>query len=416
MPGCSRLPPAWKRRLAATEPARRRTGQVIFALGTTQTLAWASSDYLPAILAEPMAQGTGTTPTMVFAAVSASLLIAAMSGPAIGRAIDARGGRGVLVASNLVFIAGLGALALARGPVALFAAWAVLGVGMSLGLYDSAFATLAGLYGNAARGPITGITLFAGFASTIGWPLSAVLAAHFGWRGACLAWAGLHTVLGLPLNIFLVPRAPPPAPRPEDGEPRDQRREMVLLAYVFASAWFVTGAMATHLPQVLQMAGAGRAAAIGAAALVGPAQVMARIVEFLFLRRTHPLIPARIATALHPLGVALLALWGAPLAVAFSLLYGAGNGILTIARGTLPLAIFGPHGYGARTGWLGAPARAAQALAPLLFGLILDRLGLYALLVSAGLCLSALAALFMLRPAAPRDGTAVPGRAASSPR
>ncbi len=416
MRACFRLPLAWKRRLPATEPARARTGQVIFALGTTQTLAWASSYYLPAVLAEPMARGTGTTPTVVFAAVSASLLIAAVSGPAVGRAIDARGGRGVLLASNLVFIVGLCALALAHGPVTLFAAWAVVGVGMALGLYDSAFATLAGLYGHAARGPITGITLFAGFASTIGWPLSAVLAAHFGWRGACLAWAGLHLGLGLPLNAFLVPRAPPPAPKPEDGEPRDQRREMVLLAYVFASAWFVTGSMATHLPQLLQMAGASRTAAIGAAALVGPAQVMARIVEFLFLRRTHPLIPARIATALHPLGAALLALWGAPLAVAFSLFYGAGNGILTIARGTLPLAIFGPHGYGARTGWLGAPARAAQALAPLLFGLILDRLGLYALLVSAGLCLSALAALFMLRPAVASDGTAAPGRAASSPR
>ncbi len=401
--------------MAATEPARRHTGQVIFALGTTQTLAWASSYYLPAILAAPMAQGTGTSPNMVFAAVSASLLLAAVSGPAVGRAIDAGGGRRVLLASNLVFIVGLGALALARGPVALFTAWAVVGIGMALGLYDAAFATLAGLYGNAARGPITGITLFAGFASTIGWPLSAVLAAHFGWRDACLAWAGLHLVVGLPLNALLVPSAPPPAPKPDDGEPRDQRREMVLLAYVFASAWFVTGAMATHLPQLLQMAGASRTAAIGAASLVGPAQVGARIVEFLFLRRAHPLIPARIATALHPLGAALLALWGAPLAVAFSLFYGAGNGILTIARGTLPLAIFGPHGYGARTGWLGAPARAAQALAPLLFGLILDRLGLYALAVSTGLCLSALAALLMLRPAA-RAETAAPGRAASSPR
>lgn len=401
--------------MAATEPARRHTGHVIFALGTTQTLAWASSYYLPAILAAPMAQGTGTSPNMVFAAVSASLLLAAVSGPAVGRAIDAGGGRRVLLASNLVFIVGLGALALARGPVALFAAWAVVGIGMALGLYDAAFATLAGLYGNAARGPITGITLFAGFASTIGWPLSAVLAAHFGWRDACLAWAGLHLVVGLPLNALLVPRAPPPAPKPDDGEPRDQRREMVLLAYVFASAWFVTGAMATHLPQLLQLAGASRTAAIGAASLVGPAQVGARIVEFLFLRRAHPLIPTRIATALHPLGAALLALWGAPLAVAFSLFYGAGNGILTIARGTLPLAIFGPHGYGARTGWLGAPARAAQALAPLLFGLILDRLGLYALAISAGLCLSALAALLMLRPAA-RAETAAPGRAASSPR
>ncbi len=375
----------------------RHTLPVVLALGTTQTLAWASSYYIPAILAEPIGRGTGTSATMVFAAVSAALLFAAGFGPLVGRIIDMRGGRIVLIASNLTLAAGLVALALAQGPVSLFAAWAVLGLGMALGLYDTAFATLAGLYGNAARGPITGITLLAGFASTIGWPLSALFAEALGWRGACLVWAGLHLVIGLPLNALLVPQAPPPPPKPPSGEPRDQRREMVLLAYIFASAWFVTGAMATHLPHLLQMAGASRTAAIASAALVGPAQVLARVVEFLFLRHTHPLVSTRIATLLHPLGVALLAVLGAPGAAGFALLYGAGNGILTISRGTLPLAIFGPLGYGARTGWLGAPARATQALAPLLFGLLLNWFGLYALVVSAGLCLSALGALFMLR-------------------
>jgi len=395
MRGFSPSPPAWKPCLPGAERGRH-TLPVVLALGTTQTLAWASSYYIPAILAEPIGRGTGTSATMVFAAVSAALLFAAGFGPLVGRIIDARGGRIVLIASNLTLAAGLVALALAQGPVSLFAAWAVLGLGMALGLYDTAFATLAGLYGNAARGPITGITLLAGFASTIGWPLSALFAEALGWRGACLVWAGLHLVIGLPLNALLVPQAPPPPPKPPSGEPRDQRREMVLLAYIFASAWFVTGAMATHLPHLLQMAGASRRAAIASAALVGPAQVLARVVEFLFLRYTHPLVSTRIATLLHPLGVALLAVLGAPGAAGFALLYGAGNGILTISRGTLPLAIFGPLGYGARTGWLGAPARATQALAPLLFGLLLNRLGLYALVVSAGLCLSALAALFML--------------------
>jgi hypothetical protein len=171
---------------------------------------------------------------------------------------------------------------------------------------------------------------------------------------------------------------------------------MLLLAFVFAAAWFVTGAMAAHLPRLLETAGATPYAAVAAAALMGPAQVAARIVEFAALRGVHPLVSARIATALHPLGAVVLAITGPAGAALFAVLYGAGNGLLTIARGTVPLAIFGPDGYGERTGLLGAPARAAQAFAPLLFGLLIDRIGTWATVVSAALCLAALGALFGL--------------------
>ena len=183
---------------------------VVAALGTAQTLAWGSSYYLPAILADPIAEGTGVSRTVFFGVFSGALLLSAVFGPAVGRAIDQRGGRGVLALSNLVLAAGLVLLALSHGIVLLTTAWAVLGVGMAMGLYEPAFATLTGLYGRAARGPITGITLIAGFASTVGWPLSAFLEAQYGWREACLIWAALHIVIGLPLNRLLIPPAPPP--------------------------------------------------------------------------------------------------------------------------------------------------------------------------------------------------------------
>lgn len=377
---------------------------VIAALGTAQTLAWASSYYLPAVLADPIAADIGVSRSWIFAAFSMALLIAAVAGPRIGRAIDRHGGRGVLALSNLVLAGGLAALALAGGPIGLFAAWAVLGVGMALGLYDAGFATLTALYGAKARAPITGITLIAGFASTVGWPVSSLLNDALGWRETCLVWAALHLVIGLPLNLLL-PRLKPQAaraqPAPKAAIGWKPYREMLLLAFVFAAAWFVTGAMAAHLPRLLETAGATPFEAVAAAALMGPAQVAARVVEFLLLRGVHPLVPARIATALHPLGAIVLAAMGSPGAALFAVLYGAGNGLLTIARGTVPLAIFGPHGYGERTGLLGAPARAAQAFAPLLFGLLIDRAGTWAILVSAALCLAALGALFML-PAKPR--------------
>jgi MFS family permease len=372
---------------------------VVAALGTTQNLAWGSSYYLPAILAEPIAQGLGLSRAMVFGVFSGSLLLSAFLGPAVGRAIDNRGGRGVLVLSNLGLAAGLVLLAFAQGVIGLAAAWAVLGVGMALGLYDAAFATLTGLYGRAARGPITGITLIAGFASTIGWPLSAFLDASLGWRGACLTWAALNLVVCLPLNRFLIPRAPlsERAVEPEGSATASPRGTMALLAFVFAATWFVTGAMAAHMPRLFEIAGSSSTAAIAAAALVGPAQVAARLVEFGVLRWIHPLVSARIAAALHPVGAGILAAFGAPAIMAFALLHGAGNGLLTIAKGTLPLAIFGPAGYGLRNGILAAPARAAQATSPVIFGLLIDWLGVGALAISAGMSIAALLALMGLR-------------------
>ena len=375
-----------------------RTAVVVAALGTAQTLAWASSYYLPAILAGPIAAGTGVSRNVVFGIFSGSLLLSAIFGPAVGRAIDQRGGRGMLALSNVVLAIGLVLLAFSQEIILLAAASAVLGIGMAMGLYEPAFATLTGLYGRAARGPITGITLIAGFASTVGWPLSAFLDAHYGWREACLVWAALHIVLGLPLNRLLIPPAPPPERSKLQGEaPPAPRWAMPILAFVFATTAFVTGAMAAHLPRLLEIAGASATLAIAASALVGPAQVGARLVEFGALRRVHPLVSARLSTILHPLGAVTLALFGPAAVMAFAVLHGAGNGLLTIARGTVPLAIFGPIGYGLRTGLLGAPARATQALAPVLFGVLLDRMGVGSIAISAGLCLLAFFALFLLK-------------------
>ena len=374
---------------------------MVVALGVTQTLAWASSYYLPAILADSIGSDIGVPSTWVFAAFSGALLIAAVAGQAVGRAIDRRGGRGVLMLSNVVLAAGLVLLAATNGPVLLAIAWAVLEIGMTLGLYDAGFATLAAIYGHNARGPMTGITLIAGFASTVSWPVTTVLNDALGWRETLLIWAAVNIFLGLPLNALL-PKAVRTgkhvraAARSIGWKPY---REMFLLAFVFAAAWFVTGSMAAHLPGLLERAGATHVEAIAAAALVGPAQVAARMIEFFVLRNVHPLVSARVAALLHPLGAAILAVIGPAAVIPFTIFYGAGNGLMTIARGTVPLAVFGPHGYGERTGLLGAPSRAAQALAPLLFGLMLNAMGVAVIVVSSALCLAAFAALLLLRAA-----------------
>jgi predicted MFS family arabinose efflux permease len=372
---------------------------IILALGTTQTLAWASSYYLPAILADPIGRDLGFSSNWVFAAFSASLVISALLGPRIGRRIDLVGGRSVLSASNLTLAAGLVLLGFTHSIPTLLLAWLFLGVGMGLGLYDAAFATLGRIYGSTARQAITGITLLGGFASTVGWPLTAWGLESIGWRDTCFAWAAAHIVIGLPLNFLMLPPVKDARPAAETFvKPHIAiDRTMILLAFTFAAAWTVTGAMAAHMPRILEAGGATTVQAVAAGALFGPAQVVARIIEASFLSRYHPLLSTQLACLTHPIGAAILAIAGGAASGAFAIFFGLGNGILTIARGTLPLAIFGPQNYGYRLGLIGAPARMAQALAPLAFGLLIDTMGIRILIVSSALSLSALLALILLR-------------------
>ncbi|HYX64830.1 MAG TPA: MFS transporter [Burkholderiales bacterium] len=379
------------------------------AIGLTQTVAWASSTYLPAILAVPIAKDLGIAPATVFGAFSVSLVVMALAGPPVGRAIDRHGGRGLLAISNLVLALGLVLLAASPGSLMLFGAWGVLGLGMALGLYDAAFATLVRLHGADARLPITGITLIAGFASTVGWPLTAYLAAHGGWRTACVAWAAIHIVIALPINLLFVPATgAPPEPRramPSSEERKAQTAAMPLLIAFAATTAFVTSAMAAHLPGLLVAMGASGVVAIGAASLLGPAQVFARIVEIAAARRyrVHPLVPARVATALHPVACLVLAAFGggAAPAIAYALLHGAGNGLITIVRGTLPLALFGQAGYGERQGVIAVLARAMQAAAPFSYAWVLYNVGPGAAIgLTAALSLAALGTLLALRPSA----------------
>ncbi len=384
----------------ATGMSDRRRLAVVLSLGTTQTIAWASSYYLPAILGEPMARTLALSKTEVYAAFSVALLVGAVLGPRVGRTIDALGGRGVLMISNGLYAGGLLALASATSRLGMWTGWIALGAGMGLGLYDAAFATLGRIFGNEARKPITGITLMAGFASTIGWPLSALGLELIGWRWTCVAWAAVHLLIALPINRFMLPVPPPVAHHEKSAEkphiPMDAT--MWLLGFAFAAGWVISTAMAVHLPRLLEAAGATTVQAIAAGALIGPAQVAARFAEVTLMQSHHPLTSARISATLHPIGAFLIAIGLAGSFPLFALLHGAGNGILTIARGTVPLAIYGPVNYGYRLGILGAPSRMAQAAAPLGFGLLIEHYGMGVLAVSAALGLCTFAAFMLVRP------------------
>lgn len=382
--------PAGSKASAAT----RSRQSIVVPLGVAQTLAWGSSFYLPAMLAAPMARDLGVQASTVYAALSMSLVISALISPWAGRRIDALGGRPVLLMSSALFTTALLLLSQAQGLLSLLLAWVVMGAAMGTGLYDAAFAALVRLFGPDARRSISGITLIAGFASSVGWPLTAWMEAHWGWRGACLGWAGLHLLLVMPLNLTVprvapvdaqrtdAPAAPAAAGAASDSPapaPSARTLQLVVLAGLFTLMGFVSTAIATHLPAILQAAGAPLAAAVALAALAGPSQVASRLFELGVLSRFSPLLTARIAASGHPLGALVLLVAGPVAALPFVVIHGLGNGLLTIVRGTLPLALFGAQGYGARQGWIALPGRLVGALSPWLMGLLLERQGVAAL-------------------------------------
>lgn len=346
-----------------------RRWPVISALGMVQILTWGSSFYLPAVVAGPVAESTNWPLAGVVGGLSLGLLVAAFASPHVGAAIHRHGGRPVLALAALLLAAGLTMLALAPVLPVYLAGWLLLGLGMGCGLYDPAFATLGRLYGAEARPAITSLTLWGGFASTVCWPLSAFLVAHVGWRGACLTYAGLHLTVTLPLVLLLIPKAPtlPAATghHPADTGPLSgaERRAFLLFAGVLILGGAIMSLVSVHLLTLLQVRGVALASAVSYGALIGPAQVGARIVEMSFKGRHHPLWTLTAALGLVALGLALLAL-GLPGVGIWLVLYGSGNGIYSIARGTVPLALFGSARYPLMVGRLARPGLIAQALAP----------------------------------------------------
>jgi Major Facilitator Superfamily len=357
---------------------------VITALGIAQVLAWGTSFYFPAVFAEPIVADTGWSLGFVVGGTSIGLLVAGLVSPQVGRIIDRHGGRSVLLASSLLYALGLAGIGLAPTLPFYLAAWAVLGLGMGTGLYDAVFAALGRMYGHGARGPITNLTLFGGFSSTVCWPLSARLIEIAGWRGACLVYAALHLCVSLPLQAAVVRRQPAAASAASSGAAADTRadlspaahetRILILLALVQSIAAGIGSIMVVHLLIFLQARGVDFAAAVALGTLFGPAQVGARVVERIFGSRYHPIWTLIAAGALMAAGLALL-LGGFSLLVLVVLIYGAGYGITWIARGTLPLALFGPVRFPRLMGRLAFPSLIVQALAPSAGALLIEATG-----------------------------------------
>ena len=354
-------------------------------LGVAQIVSWGSSFYLLAVLATPISADTGWPLAWVVGGGSIGLLCSGIASPFVGRLIDGFGGRQTMAAGSLLMGAGLAAVGASMGLVSYLLGWAVLGFGMGAGLYDAAFSTLGRIFGASARRAITNLTLFGGFASTVCWPLSALAVEHVGWRGACFAYAAVQVLVMAPALLLLLPREarklPAMANRAGVGATTARERgTFLLLAGILMANGAVQTSISVHLLTILQGQGMSLAAAVAVGALIGPSQVGARVVEMVVGDRLHPTETLLGAGALVAVGVALLALGAGPAAVAV-VFYAAGNGVWSIARGTVPLALFEPERYPVVMGRLAAPNLVVQALAPFVAGVGVTSFGASTVLV-----------------------------------
>ena len=356
--------------------------RAVLVLGVTEILAWGAIFYPPVLTVPLIAHERGWSMAFAMGGFSLALLTAGLVSPRVGSMIDRHGGHRIMPLGSLLAALGLALIVYADHPAAYLAVWLLLGVAIAATLYDPAFATLGRIFGAAARRPITALTLAGGFASTVSWPATHFLLEAVGWRGTYLVYAALLALVAAPLHAFALPRTrAKPAARPDQEV---QARSValpptgwpfLLVAAAFAAYAFVPSGLSAHLLAIFGRAGMDAATVVAIGALFGPAQVAARICELLFARSIHPLLIARFAVAMLLAAFALIALFGLTVAAAasFAVMFGMANGLLTIARGAVPLALFGPAGYGHIVGRIGGPYLAMQAIAPFVLAFVAER-------------------------------------------
>lgn len=381
---------------------------LILALGVTQVAGYGALYYAFAVLAPGITMSLGWAPEWTYGGFALGLLAGGLAAPFAGRLIDKYGTRRMMSIGSVLASLSLFALSRAEGLVSYYAAMIALEVVSTLVLYDAAFTALTQAHGAGARRAISKLTLIGGFASTLFWPLTTGLLAQADWRTIYQIYALGYLALALPLHAFLLPRShaaslAKPA-RPSETSGPDgylagpaRRRAFVLLAIAFSLQGFVVSAMSVHMLTLLQGLGFSAALAVTFGAMVGPSQVTGRLIEMLFGANVPPVTTAWVSGALMPLGFILLVVGGSTAALAglFAIAYGISMGLSSIVRGTVPLQLFGPAGYGAMLGKLSAPGLAIRAAAPLAFAVMLERAGLATSTVVL-VALSAAAALALL--------------------
>jgi len=376
-------------------------------LGITQILSWGTIFYTPVLMVPLIAADRGWSISFAMGGFSVGLLVAGVVAPYVGRSIDSFGGHVVMTVGSLIGGLGLALIVFAANPVAYYAVWMVLGVAMAANLYDSAFATLGRIFGHAARRPITALTLAGGFASTVSWPATHFLLERVSWGGTYLIYAALLACVAAPLHAIALPRSRFEADLPAQGEPTKPVKVLpphglafMLVASAFAAYAFVPSGLSAHLLAIFARTGIDAGTVVWIGALFGPSQVGARLLEFTLGRNLHPIWVVRFALSTLLCAFVMLAVLGVSVgtAAAFAVMFGGANGLVTITRGAVPLALFGASGYGRMIGRLAAPFLLVQSAAPLIMAFVIEHASdPAALALAAGFASVALICFIALR-------------------
>jgi len=374
-------------------PRRRRWGDPLVvsvnALGLTQITAWGTSYYCLGVLAKPIGADTGWSTGTIFLGFSVALVVMGLISTWVGRLIDRVGARAVMSIGTITVSAGLLALSQASTVAAYIAIWAVLGVGMRCCLYDAAFAALVQVVPSRGRAAISYLTLYGAYASTVFWVIGHYLNDAYGWRGTLLIFAAVNLVVCLPLNWLGLSRREPPLQAAPSAKAATESAEapalegrlrvigIALFALIMSLNGFVFSVVSIQLVPLLEASGLAAAAAVWVASLKGHGQFAGRLVEIFFAKNLKAMTVARIAIGVLPASLVLLMLAHGELMllIAFTVVLGASQGVITIVRGAVPLALFGTKGYGAVLGLIATPILLVNAFSPTVFALIVEQVG-----------------------------------------
>ena len=362
---------------------------IVWLLGVSQIIGYGTMYYSFSILASDIAGGLGWPVAWLWGSFSLALLAGGLVAPLVGQRIDRHGAGLVMAVGSGLSALTLLAAAMAPNGIVFSIALVVMQAASAMVFYDAAFAALVQAAGSQAGLRITHLTLIAGFASTIFWPLTSWLHGVFGWREILLAFAfanaavclPIHAVIAMQRRRLVAASAVVPADELQVVQevtvpPALHRRVLWLVTIGFALSGFALSAMLAQMVPMLTALGLGGSALV-VSTLFGPAQVLVRFVNMLIGLRRHPMLATLVGLGMLPLAILLL-MASAPLtlgAVAFAVLLGFGSGLKSIVQGTLPLALFGSASYGARLGYMAMARQVLAAVAPFVLAVLVDGAG-----------------------------------------
>ena len=381
-------------------------GPLLCGLALTRIIGWGSTFYAPGVLARPIEGEIGLSSTVVFGGITILLVTGAVIAPLLGRHLDREGTRRSMCVGAVICALGLALLGVAQGLVSYLASWFVLGIGHSMTLANVGNVTVAQLMGERTRRAIGIMMLATGLASAVFWPLTAVLNETYGWRMTWFVFAAMQIVIVLPIHAAIpshshAASSAGPALAVAEGRVPERLRGTAfwLIALAFSASGLVSWGLPLHLISMLQNSGLSNAEAVGIATLSGPATLMARLIDATLGERLPVERVALAGLLLGPLACLTLALvpMSLPVAAGFVLVFSSAMGVISVARATLPLALFGRRGFAAMLGRLTVPQNLAFAAAPLFFAFVIESFGTNpALVTSSVIQLVGLVAMFLL--------------------